>query len=111
MHMLMQKFDLRALRDLYGGIVADGGGVEVQLNNVLVVQDLPVPLHISAKSKPHMLGTGAFGDAPFFVGGNNMEELKKESFPERYRGHPYWQNNGVIYLGGPGAAVDGIDAA
>ena len=60
-----------------------------------------------------MLGTGAFGDAPFFMGGDNMEAMRKESFPERYRDHPYWQNNGVIYLGGgvEAAVEDRVDAA
>ena len=95
-----------------GEIAADGEGVEVELNHVLVVQDLPVPLHISAKSEPDLLATGAFGDAPWYIGGNNMEELRRESFPERYRDHPYWQNNGVVYIGGLGAAAaDGVDAA
>ena len=90
----LQKYDFRAQRNLNGEMVADVEGVEVQLNNVLVVQDLPVPLHISAKAEPDMLATGAFNS-----GTDNMEKMIKESFPKRYRDHPYWIPNGVIYLG------------
>ena len=105
------KTHRRARRDLNGEAVADVEAVEVDLNSVLVVHELPVPLHISVKAKPEELGTGAFD---FIPGDINMDGMRKESFPERYQDHPYWEDNGVVYVGAAhalGAVADGVDAA
>ena len=92
----------------------NGGRAEVELTDVLVVEDLPVPLHISAKARPELLATGAFGPPPFYLWADVPDNMKLEkgNFPERYREHPYWQDNGVVYLGGlADDPPEGVDAA
>lgn len=49
-----------ATHDTEGRRVSRGQGVEVQLKNVLIVEKLPVPLHISTRADPSLLQTGAF---------------------------------------------------
>ena len=81
--------------------------LEVSLLGVLVVEDLPVPLHISSKSDELVhLYAGPFeemvpGRVTFFDYITPLDEVSggafQKQFPERYRNHVYWQPGGPIY--------------
>ena len=86
-------------KDTEGREITDGRGTEIQLRNVLLVRNLPVPLHISAKADMSVANTGAFNS-------DQGTKFKKESFPERYWDHPYWTPNGTYYLGLSGSPKD-----
>ena len=57
---------------------SQSGCVELELQNVLVVEDLPVPLHISTK--------GLNAGCRCHIGGKWDTSL----FPTENSGHPYW---------------------
>ena len=64
--------------------------VQAKLNNVLVVEDLPVPLHVSLKS---------LGLFPQF---QDMPKFSRSKFPRNYHQHGYWtrDQNDVAVVGG-----------
>jgi hypothetical protein len=62
------------------------GWIDLKLQNVLVVEDLPVPLHLSLKA------------AKLFYCGE-MNSIKQVDFPSEYHGHAYWQPSNVLHLG------------
>jgi hypothetical protein len=63
------------------------GWVELELQNVLVVEDLPVPLHISMK--------GLNAGCRCHIGGKWDTSL----FPTEYSGHPYWNREDYHFFG------------
>ena len=85
-----------ASKDTKGEDIVDGKGAQIQLRNVLLVQNLPVPLHISAKADRSVANTGVFNS-------DQGTKFKKECFPGRYWNHPYWTPNGIWYLGTTGS--------
>ena len=84
---------LKARKDIEGRNIRKGQEVEIRLKNVLLVQDLPVPLHVSSKAEDwRFCNTGAF-DTDFSIG--NLDET---NFPQRYRAHPYWANRDTFHI-------------
>ena len=77
---------LKAKKDTEGTKIQKGQKVEILLKNVLLVHNLPVPLHISTKADLSILNTAAFDYKP---NGNHLR-MEEENFPERYRDHDYW---------------------
>lgn len=71
--------------------------LKIEMVNVLVVEDFPVPLHLSAKddlSGPRQwCRTGAFNMS------RESTEMAAVSFPAQYRHHHYWQPGGPISIG------------
>lgn len=63
------------------------GWVELELQNVLVVEDLPVPLHISMK--------GLNASCHCHIGGKWDASL----FPTEYADHPYWNREDYHFFG------------
>ncbi|CAB9530859.1 expressed unknown protein [Seminavis robusta] len=70
--------DQRLHVTLYTGI--DKGWVQLKLQNVLVVQSLPVPMHVS------------FNALELFYTGQieSSTRLRADLFPSQFRAHPYW---------------------
>ena len=77
---------VKATKDTDGKKIKMGIGVDIMLNNVLLVHNLPVPLHISTKADRSLKITGAFNS-------DGGPDMKKENFPERYRDHAYWNQD------------------
>lgn len=76
--------------------------VFLQLAHVLVVDALPVPLHVSIKALDNAFRAGQVSWDSLDVlhsAANGGPEFKASTMPERYQGHRYWQPNGVVYLG------------
>jgi hypothetical protein len=75
-----------------------GKRVEISLDQVLVIRQLPVPLHVSFKRLEDNLGESWpswFGD--MVNSGYNRDtsaSFKAENVPERYRTHPFWNTAG-----------------
>jgi MYND finger len=69
------------------------GWVQVKLQNVLVVDELPVPFHISLKALK------LYPDREV----QNGTRLTKNAFPESYHRHPYWNRGDrrVTNVGNP----------
>ena len=61
---------------------------------MLLVKNLPVPLHVSTKADWSVMHTDAFD-------WDSEKSIKFDmgNFPQRYRDNPYWIPNGVCYLG------------
>ena len=72
-------------RDTEGKKIQKGQEVHVMLKNVLLVQSLPVPLHISAKTNNSFIKTGAFE-----LNQNDQLDMEEDNFPEKYRDHHFW---------------------
>jgi len=102
------------------GSEAYGLASQVVLSHVLVVENLPVPFHISSKwngifeqlearsvkrndilaklracsiDEEPVLNADGSVQPPQMVIGVHKETLKKEKFPRRYHNHPYWVRN------------------
>jgi hypothetical protein len=63
------------------------GWVQLKLQNVLVVDELPVPIHISLK------GLGLCPLDQTFV------DMRAELFPSKFRSHAYWNTSDLAFLG------------
>lgn len=109
--MLKNQFKVTLVNakvDIDGSKIKKGTGVDILLKNVLLVQNLPVPLHISARGR--VRNTGAFDT-------KQGPDMKKENFPERYRDHAYWDKESCTYgplgsgWGIPGFDFDKLSAA
>ena len=74
-------------------ICNDGHEVEVKLKNVLVIDRLPVPLHVSSKGLGDDRGERFGGQ--FWMNG---AQFKAHKFPPEFQDHPYW-TNGVHSVG------------
>ena len=80
--------------------------MELHLSKVLVVEGLPVPLHISKKALMRAWPSDVPKPDPFFsITPRRPFVFEAESFPLRYRTRPFWTSN-VIYLGGSGSAME-----
>ena len=77
---------LTARKDTEGRKIRKGQGVEITMKNVLLVHNLPVPLHVSSKADWNSVYTGAFDT------NHSLGPLDENNFPERYRDHLYWVN-------------------
>ena len=74
-----------------------GSDEVVELMDVLLVDNLPVPFHISSKHC-NVLRAGASVNA-WTLGVEDLTGWKDE-FPSKYHSHPYWDpNSNVVYLG------------
>ena len=65
---------------------------EVDLAGVLVVEGLPVPLHVSTVKLRCGLPRGTW---------HSMQPLTPTAFPQRYHGHPYWSTSSNFVMLGP----------
>jgi hypothetical protein len=63
--------------------------VMTKLQNVLVIESLPVPIHISLKALQLHPSSE--------VQSSGM--VQKEAFPESFHGHPYWNNDDYHVMG------------
>lgn len=71
------------------------GWVEAKLQNVLVIDALPVPLHVSLKALDLFPGNLTFN-------------FKASIFPEKFRSHPYWNpDESTTFVGS--VASEGIE--
>jgi len=72
-----------------------------QMKNVLVIKDLPVPFHINTDlCNTEMLRAG--GDL-------SLGFISRESFPPRYRNHPYWVPEAGVTESGLGKAMQMLE--
>ena len=74
-------------------------GTEILLRNVLLVENLPVPMHIGTKQESDIYR--AVFDCYHSIlkqlkGKHARLNLTKDQFPERYREHPYWTSDTII---------------
>ena len=93
---------LKAKKDTEGRKIQRGQGVEIMLKNVLLVHNLPVPLHISTKADRSILNTSAFDYNP--KKHVPRAAMNEDNFPERYRDHSYWvkrQGNPIVNIMNP----------
>lgn len=65
------------------------GWVQVKLQDVLVVDSLPVPIHIS------LTALELYPESSV----QSLNNFKATSFPEKFRRHPYWSNSDVHTMG------------
>ena len=77
---------VKATKDTDGKKIKKGIGVDIMLNNVLLVHNLPVPLHISKKANRGFTITGAFKS-------DHGPDMEKDNFPQRYRDHAFWNQD------------------
>jgi len=70
---------------LYTGI--DKGWAQLKLQNVLVVESLPVPMHVSMKALELFPGNDV-------LSGESSVRFNPLAFPEQFRSHPYWYGDG-----------------
>lgn len=75
----------------------DSFPVDLQLTNVLVVDRLPVPLHISKTSLLRCWPEGEHSGDLFTTRFDGVR-LDKEAFPPSYHHHPYWCSPDVHIL-------------
>lgn len=73
------------------------GWVQFKLQNVLVVESMPVPIHISMKDlDAHM--------SNFYENGKTYSRLQPQLFADQYQRHPYWElGNSITVVGSVGA--------
>lgn len=81
------------------------GATEVDLENVLVIDPLPVPLHVSVKYLAGTLGPVPARDILSKLA-TGPPQLGKGLFPRRYWVHPFWIKAGL----GPGGLSAAIRA-
>ena len=93
---------LNEAKDSKGKIIAGAKGTGVQLRNVLLVQNLPVPIHIGTKAEREIYNA-VFKSYQFIMTqgkGNGHQyvlmDMTKEQFPERYREHPFWTSDVIL---------------
>ena len=95
---------LNVTKDSKGKIVADGEGTPLILflENVLLVENLPVPMHIGTKANSTIFSAVSHSEELMIKGKQTrfkldvIMKLAKQNFPERYRKHPYWTRDVVI---------------
>mmetsp|Transcript_15570 Transcript_15570/g.26234 ORF Transcript_15570/g.26234 Transcript_15570/m.26234 type:complete len:252 (-) Transcript_15570:311-1066(-) len=81
--------------DMYGA----SSKINVTLDHCLVVDSLPVPLHISVKALMNVAADKQTQDA-LCSAAQGRHKFKRESFPHpAYQTHPYWHNPKKNYLG------------
>ena len=88
---------LRVTYQVTSSDAAQGKNVELTLKNVVVVNRLPVAIHISVK-KMTKDELGLFMNDIF----NSREPHHKfnaTNLPEQYRDHPFWAVDGSIFIG------------
>jgi hypothetical protein len=85
---------------------SDNWVIALEMDRVLVVDSLPVPLHISVKAFPCVNeGGGSKYDIPnldtFLPLLNRRDELRvdKALWPRPYRDHPFWTRTDLMMLG------------
>ncbi|KAG1678290.1 hypothetical protein FOA52_013911 [Chlamydomonas sp. UWO 241] len=83
-----------------------GRKCDLLLAHVLVVDALPVPLHLSVKAIDQAASTGEIDSdaiAPLWAAagtaGRGGRKLDASHMPERYRIHPYWSEGKVLQVG------------
>ena len=84
------------LDDSRGQPVACREGRDIKLKNVLLVENLPVPIHIATKYHKQICpSVGDYYHVMMRQGKGKRAQVKlaKEHFPERYREHPYWTSS------------------
>ena len=78
-------------------------GLMLALDRALVVDKLPVPLHISVKcvhtSKMSKRETDIYNMAFACTGHDWDSKFSVQNFPTSYQDHAYWKNDGILYLG------------
>ena len=89
---------LNVTKDSKGKIVGGAGGTpEIQLKNVLLVDNFPVPMHIGTKPERELCQ--AVSDCYHLImkqAKGKQLNMTREQFPERYREHPYWTSDVMI---------------
>lgn len=101
--------DQRILGMLRGPLVVDykvrdgpeeSTKIVLQLENILVVDKLPVPLHISTKQ---LMQNSKDASLRLFINdgfhGKGRIEFAAESLPASYRAHPFYADNNVHFIG------------
>ena len=69
----------------------------MRLARVLVVESLPVPLHVSLKTLYEAAPSREIAAALLkFTDSDSDNKFKAEAFPEEYRTHPYWTSNVLL---------------
>lgn len=76
---------------LHVAVFFNGQWLGYKLQNVLVIDSLPVPIHVSFKTieRPNQWSI-------------EYKRDWKMDFPERYRSHAYWNNESIMYIGDVG---------
>lgn len=81
--------------------IEDAAVIPLSLDDVHVVDGLPVPLHVSTaflESEIRQAG----GQQVLWPGAGGCAKFVPETFPERYHSNPFWQPSPVIFLAGRG---------
>jgi hypothetical protein len=63
------------------------GWVQLKLQNVLVIDELPVPVHISLKG------------LELYPVDQTFNHMRAKSFPPRFHSHIYWNKSNLINVG------------
>lgn len=87
-----------------------GEKVYLVLEQVLVIDRLPVPIHVSIKRLRSMTETP---EQQQIIDSLNQGDLEfaSNSVPESYRNHPYWLESSTIFIGSFGKNAAAIDAS
>jgi hypothetical protein len=67
---------------------------------VLIIDKLPVPLHVFLKTLRDLPDGSAFSEMKATIFGQNRIKMKKDCFPSRYHSHPYWNTDKYTYFVG-----------
>lgn len=73
------------------------GWVQYRLQNVLVVDRLPVPIHISWNALDRLMPDriDSWDEGLLML----QPSLRSTIFPPRFRSHPYWSRGNEVYIG------------
>lgn len=97
--------------DWRGRYVPQTFKVDLALANVLVIDALPVPLHVSMKALTEAAEAGSKASTALYLYINRHNDWKRDYvtvFPERFHSHPYFTSN-VIQLGISITQADALD--
>ena len=82
--------------------------VRLVLGQVLVVESLPLPLHVSATSLKAEMGSGSATTSALYAAVNDYDHrFEASSFPPSFREHVYWAEDNMITIGASCDALTG----
>jgi hypothetical protein len=79
----------------------NAASIPLSLVDVHVVDGLPVPLHVSTKTiESDIVHQDGMQRVVWGIGRGGFAKFERETFPERYHSHPFWQPSVFTFAAG-----------